>query len=206
MKKITPQTNARIEWETSLQLAICESGECSNGDAQGLIEANDDLVDSLFAAGTPANQAAAAILNGTLAAAPVAAPKPALQTVIQKGRDGWEAKTRISLRDNMVLTIQTHKASTKEKGVCTVLEVGFLERGFVVSRPPMSPFASDAEKAECDFYLTGATHPGTCTEKAIRNAHAGALAQLDGAIRLANAHYANRAPSGLSAIEAGAEV
>ncbi len=129
------------------------------------------------------------------------------ETFFIKGRDGWEAATYVSLGGNLSLGIKTHKAWTKEKGVCTVLAVSRLERGFRVSNPPVSPFLTEAERAACDFYMTGETHPGTCTEKAIRKAHEAALAQVDASVQLAKAHYANRstAPAGWATIEAGIE-
>lgn len=105
-------------------------------------------------------------------------------TRIQKGRDGWEAKTELLLdgltlteRDKVkqgYLTISTRKTS---RGLETGCSVAFRDGMFMTHR------------LYEDFNARFAASDARCTEKAIRTMHAAALDKLDTIKAAALAHY-----------------
>ena len=61
MQRLKPLLAARIDWETRAQSALCALLDCGNGDAQGIIEAQGDLIDRCWLQHMTPEQAAAAI-------------------------------------------------------------------------------------------------------------------------------------------------
>lgn len=63
LRPITPQSPARIEWEQAVCLAIEHKIECTTSDAQGIMDAQADRVDSLYLLRTVADIAAIKLLQ-----------------------------------------------------------------------------------------------------------------------------------------------
>ena len=105
-------------------------------------------------------------------------------TNIRKGRDGWEAKTEMPITGLTItegdkvkqgyLTIRTGKTS---RGIETGATVAFRDGMFMTHR------------LYEDFNVRFAARASRCTEKAIREIHADALAKLDTIMGAALAHY-----------------
>lgn len=112
-----------------------------------------------------------------------------MTTRINKGRDGWQAKTEIDLpgliltdREKTkqgVLTISTRKTS---RGLETGISVAFRDGMFMTHR------------LYEDFNARYAASAARCTEKAIRTMHDEALAKLETLKDHAYAHYGMTAP------------
>ena len=61
LKPLTPQSPRRVAWEDRVTCYLCETLRCSRGDAQGLIEAQGDLIDECYRKGMSYKRAALAI-------------------------------------------------------------------------------------------------------------------------------------------------
>lgn len=93
-----------------------------------------------------------------------------------KGRDGWEARSRLPLFDNMMLKIRTHKAS--EKGwLATYVSAVRIEGDF------------ETHRVFADFHIVANKTTGRATEKSILELHENTLHYLDDIKAQALAHY-----------------
>jgi hypothetical protein len=97
------------------------------------------------------------------------------KTTLIKGRDGWEAETRIELDAERALQIRTSKGGRGLQTSATVIKP--TPTGFT-----WSPFE--------DFKETLRDGQGLrCTEKTVREEHAKALTDVDLLLARAAAHY-----------------
>lgn len=112
-----------------------------------------------------------------------------MHTTVEKGRNGWEAKTEIPLdgitREDhtgtcpAILTIRTSKPS--RGGVVTHCSVAFRSGAFM------------SHRLHEDYSQRYDYDPNArCTEKAIKTAHDTALADFDRIEQAARDHYAGR--------------
>lgn len=95
-----------------------------------------------------------------------------------KGRDGWEARSRLPLFDNMMLKIRTHKASEKGWLATYVSAVCVEGDGF------------ETHRIFKDFNIVANKTTGRATEKSILELHENTLGYLDDIKAQALAHYA----------------
>lgn len=96
----------------------------------------------------------------------------------EKGRDGWTARSRIPLFDNMVLNIRTRKASTKG-WLVTYVSAAKVEDGFETMR------------IYKDFSIVANKTTGRATENSIYELHNNTLQDIEDIKAQALAHYAN---------------
>lgn len=96
---------------------------------------------------------------------------------IMKTRDGWEARSRVPLFDNMILNIRTHKSHRK---------------GWLVTHASALCVVDGFETFAMfkDFHITANTTTGRATEKSIAELHENTLGNLDDIKAQALAHYA----------------
>lgn len=117
-----------------------------------------------------------------------------LQVDIKKGRNGWEAATRIELSDNLVLIITTDKR-TDHRGAA----VGVESTATVHKREGAGHFLSHSmilgstDPLDGDFRKELATAPGKCTETNVRLLHGVALNQVDALLPEIAAFYKAKA-------------
>lgn len=99
-----------------------------------------------------------------------------MTTRINKGREGWEAKTSVDMgADNRVLIISTHKTTG---GMVASATVNTRDGDFLV----WDMFGDFNQRTK---------YPGArCTEKTVRDLHQQALDVIDQTMAAAKAHYA----------------
>lgn len=97
------------------------------------------------------------------------------ETYLRKGPNGWRASSAVTLPDGRYIEVCTRKHQTL---IVTNVTGGKSERGFfhhVIYE---------------DFFRTYFAAPGRCTEKAVSEQHAAALAKLEAIAADVAAHYA----------------
>ena len=67
LSSITPQSPARVRWETAVAEALIARLECDYGDAAGILDTVPDVLEHLFLTGTEPSDAAATVDTLTLA-------------------------------------------------------------------------------------------------------------------------------------------
>lgn len=102
-----------------------------------------------------------------------------MNTTITKGREGWQAETRIELDTERALQIRTSKGTRGLQTSATVIKP--TPTGFT-----WSPFEDFSEALREGKGLR-------CTEKAVMEEHAKALVDVDLLIVRAAAHYKKEA-------------